>query len=135
MVGANGVDMSAGVQILPVEDRLGGSGGRTHDVRLCYATRSGIGLAHRNAKPLGHDFDKFAAAPGVAAVNNCPLQLPDRGDRSNCVFACPPEPMIPATLALARAKYFVATPEAAPVLCCPRKSASIMANNSPVVAE
>ncbi len=51
---------------------------------------------------------------------------------SSCVFAWPPVPRMAAVRAFWRARYFVATPEAAPVRCWPMKSASIRARSAPV---
>lgn len=47
-------------------------------------------------------------------------------------FACSPVPITPNTFAFSRAKYFIATPDKAPVRIRVKKEPSSKANGSPV---
>ena len=51
-----------------------------------------------------------------------------------CVSAWKPQPMMPSRRAPGRARYFAATPLAAPVRSCPRRFASMTPMHSPDVA-
>ena len=54
---------------------------------------------------------------------------------TTCVRACKPVPITPSVLTSSRARYLLASPDAAPVRICPSQSASISASGAPSAAE